>query len=183
MNFVLVRGGGAPLNCQTLIQSAPPPSEPVFVDLLWRPVPEFIDPRIRENKPNTLVFSHCKRAFWACFHENWVCNFGHRYRLSAWPAGTKPYLSYWPARLHRLAKSIPRNRFLGSINVYKYGLSTHSIPPYACPLLTTHDRRIKDQRKRSSCSEWSGGGDVTPWSPPTPSRISSEIGFKFSKKC
>ncbi len=25
-------------------------------------------------------------------------------------------------RLHRLAESIPRNRFLGSINVYKYGL-------------------------------------------------------------
>ncbi len=47
-----------------------------------------------------------------------------RYRFSAWRAGTKPYLSYWPARLHRLAKSIPRNRFLGSINVYKYGLWT-----------------------------------------------------------
>ncbi len=45
-----------------------------------------------------------------------------RYRFSAWRAGTKPYLSYWPARLHRLAKSIPRYRFLGSINVYKYGL-------------------------------------------------------------
>ncbi len=45
-----------------------------------------------------------------------------RYRFSAWRAGTKPYLSYWPARVHRLAKSIPRNRFLGSINVYKYGL-------------------------------------------------------------
>ncbi len=29
------------------------------------------------------------------------------------------YLSYRP---DRLAKSIPRNRFLGSINVYKYGL-------------------------------------------------------------
>ncbi len=41
------------------------------------PVPEFIDPRIRENKPKTLVFSHWKRAFWACFHENWVYNFGH----------------------------------------------------------------------------------------------------------
>jgi hypothetical protein len=26
-----------------------------------------------------------------------------RYRFSAWRAGTKPYLSYWPARLHRLA--------------------------------------------------------------------------------
>jgi hypothetical protein len=34
----------------------------------------------------------------------------------------QPYFSYRPARLHRLAKSIPRNRFLGSINVYKYGL-------------------------------------------------------------
>jgi hypothetical protein len=40
-------------------------------------VPEFIDPRFRENKPKTLVFSHWKRAFWACFRENWVCNFGH----------------------------------------------------------------------------------------------------------
>jgi hypothetical protein len=34
----------------------------------------------------------------------------------------QPYLSYRPDKLHRLAKSIPRNRFLGSINVYKYGL-------------------------------------------------------------
>ncbi len=32
-----------------------------------------------------------------------------------------PYLSYRPARLHRLAASIPRIRFLGSWNVYKYG--------------------------------------------------------------
>jgi hypothetical protein len=29
---------------------------------------------------------------------------------------------YRPARQHRLAESIPRNRFLGSINVYKYKL-------------------------------------------------------------
>ncbi len=34
----------------------------------------------------------------------------------------QPYLSYRPDRLHRLAKPIPRNRFLGSINVYKYRL-------------------------------------------------------------
>ncbi len=40
------------------------------------------------------------------------------------PGGTvrQPYFSYRPVRLHRLAKSIPRNRFLGSINIYKYGL-------------------------------------------------------------
>ncbi len=40
----------------------------------------------------------------------------------AWRAGTvqQPYLSYWPARLHRLAESIPWNRFLGPLNVYKF---------------------------------------------------------------
>jgi hypothetical protein len=39
-------------------------------------------------------------------------------------------LSYWPARLHRLTKSIPRNRFLGSINVYKYGLWLHRLAEF-----------------------------------------------------
>ncbi len=34
----------------------------------------------------------------------------------------QPYLSYRPATLHRLAESIPRHRFLVSLNVYKYGL-------------------------------------------------------------
>jgi hypothetical protein len=34
------------------------------------------------------------------------------------------FLLYLLARLHRLAKWIPRDRFLGSINVYKYGLWT-----------------------------------------------------------
>ncbi len=32
-------------------------------------------------------------------------------------------LSYRPARLHRMAEFIPWNRFPGSLNVYKYGLS------------------------------------------------------------
>jgi hypothetical protein len=37
-------------------------------------------------------------------------------------------LSYRPARLHSLAASIPRNRFLGSINDYKYGLRRDDLP-------------------------------------------------------
>ncbi len=37
-------------------------------------------------------------------------------------------LSYRPAGLHSLAASIPRNRFLGSINDYKYGLRRHDLP-------------------------------------------------------
>ena len=50
-----------------------------------------------------------------------------RYRFSAWRAGTKPYLSYWPAKLHRLAKSIPRNRFPGSIKHLQIrALATHT---------------------------------------------------------
>ncbi len=53
-------------------------------------------------------------------------------------------LSYWPARLHRLAESIPRNRFLGSINVYKYGLCIHRLRPrnsHLTPALASQDRR------------------------------------------
>jgi hypothetical protein len=34
-------------------------------------------PSFHENKPKTLVFSHTKRGFLACFRENWVYNFGH----------------------------------------------------------------------------------------------------------
>jgi hypothetical protein len=34
-------------------------------------------PSFRENKPKTLVFSHRKRVFWACFPENRFCKFGH----------------------------------------------------------------------------------------------------------
>jgi hypothetical protein len=37
----------------------------------------------------------------------------------------QPYLTYRPDRLHRLAESIPWNRFLGSLNVYKYRLCGH----------------------------------------------------------
>ncbi len=82
-------------------------------------------PCFRENQPKRSFSIKLKRAFWARFHENWVYKFGYWYRFSAWRAGTKPYLSYWPARLpvHRRSK-FPRNRFLGSVNVYKYGLWT-----------------------------------------------------------
>jgi hypothetical protein len=32
----------------------------------------------RETKPKSLVFNDLKRAFCACFRENWVYKFGHR---------------------------------------------------------------------------------------------------------
>ncbi len=46
--------------------------------------------------------------------------------IDSQPGGRQPYMLYWPARQHRLAASIPRNRFLGSINIYKYGLCAHT---------------------------------------------------------
>jgi hypothetical protein len=58
-----------------------------------------------------------------------------RNRFSAGGPVRESYLSYRHGRLHRLAESISRYWFLGSINVYKYGLwlppqqrrySTHS---------------------------------------------------------
>jgi hypothetical protein len=33
----------------------------------------------------------------------------------------QPYLTDWPAWLHRRVESIPWNRFLGSLNIHKYG--------------------------------------------------------------
>ncbi len=47
------------------------------------------------------------------------------------------YLSYRAAKLHRMAESIPRNRFLGSTNVYKYGLSRQR-PPLLRKLMRIH---------------------------------------------
>jgi hypothetical protein len=35
----------------------------------------------------------------------------------------QPYLTYRPVRLHRLAESTAWNPFMGSLNVFKYGLS------------------------------------------------------------
>ncbi len=45
-----------------------------------------------------------------------------RNRLQPGGPVRQPILTYRPARLHRLAEPIPWNRFLGSLNVYKYGL-------------------------------------------------------------
>ncbi len=47
--------------------------------------------------------------------------------IDSQPGGPEqqPYLLYRLARLHRLTELIPRNQFLGSFNVYKYGLRLH----------------------------------------------------------
>ncbi len=59
--------------------------------------------------------------YWACICKPFKVPWN---RFSAWSAGTvrQSSLSYRLAMLHRQVESNPRNRFLVSLNVYKYGL-------------------------------------------------------------
>jgi hypothetical protein len=54
----------------------------------------------------------------------------------------QPYLKYWPTRLHRLAESTPWNQFLGSSNVYKYGLRVEEIPDVKVTIDVTQTKGI-----------------------------------------
>ncbi len=60
------------------------------------------------------------------------------------PDGTvrQPYLSYRPAMLHRQVESNPRNRFLVSLNIYKYGLCLTYTSPATVILTGRHSGRL-----------------------------------------
>ncbi len=70
-------------------------------------------------------------------------------RFSAWRAGATTLLSYRPTRLHKLAESIPWNRFLGYINVYKYGLCTVLVDLAERPLQSTIPARLAAEYTQS----------------------------------
>ncbi len=95
------------------------------------------------------------RQFWGIsYTEPVFADLFRRSGIDFQPGGPvrQPYFSYRPVRLHRLAKSIPRNWFLGSINFYKYGLGTVPPPPpplskvYVC---STHTEQYLKQYIRS----------------------------------
>ncbi len=73
-------------------------------------------------------------------------------------------LSYRPARLHRLAEFIPWNRFLGSINVNKFGLWFPSVcpagPEWSCKTwkseVFTCDRPPPRQRRTAAVAARTG---------------------------
>jgi hypothetical protein len=68
---LLLKGWGSPNSNGETLSTLPTLCLPLNSARIYRP-------SIRKNKPKTLVFSHRKRAFWACFREYWVYNFGHR---------------------------------------------------------------------------------------------------------
>ncbi len=76
------------------------------------------------SKPAAVKGRNCREKEWR-YSETVFVYLLRSPEIDSQPDGPvrQPYLSYWPDRPHKLAKSIPRNRFRGSINVYKYGLS------------------------------------------------------------
>jgi hypothetical protein len=56
----------------------------------------------------------------------------------------QPYLTYRLTRLHRLAESNPWNRFLGSLNDYKYGLRISCTATDGVGGGGGNERRMKD---------------------------------------
>jgi hypothetical protein len=94
-------------------------------------------PSFRENKPKTLVFSHRKRAFWACFHENWVYKFRHWFLT---PSPFPPFQSF--ERVADANKSAFSANFVNNILAKtllcgppKKDLSTAQAD-YSCPVST-----------------------------------------------
>jgi hypothetical protein len=61
---------------------------------------------------------------WTSPTESKFVNLSRSLGIDSQPGGSvrQPYLTCRPAGLHRLAESIPLNRFLGSFNVYKFEL-------------------------------------------------------------
>ncbi len=94
-------------------------------------------PCLCENQPKLSFSIKWKRAFWACFRENWVYKFGHRFHPVPPPTcrlfvyiragifkksmGARHRggigFSYRPARLHRLAEFIPWHQFRSPRNI------------------------------------------------------------------
>ncbi len=70
---------------------------------------------------------------WGKNSEPEFVNLLRRPGIDSQPGGPvrQPYMTYRPFRLHRLAKSIPWNRFVDSLNVHKLGLKTFccAFPP------------------------------------------------------
>jgi hypothetical protein len=75
---------------------------------------------------NKYIFYNCMRIRGLLSEPEFI-NLLRSPRIDSQPCGPvrKPYLKYRPARLHRLAESIPEsipwNRFLGSLNIHSFG--------------------------------------------------------------
>ncbi len=89
----------------------------------------------------------------------------YRPEIDSQPGGPvrQPCMLYRPTRQHRLAASIPRNRFLGSINHYKYGLCWQNISHMEesgeqCTVVFA--LIVTGTGKPASVYGWGGGGGV-----------------------
>ena len=70
-------------------------------------MPEFIDPVFTKQAQNAR-FQSKKKAFWACFRENSVYNFGHRKQATVGRQQCREASEVRPATEGRLAHELPR---------------------------------------------------------------------------
>ncbi len=142
------------VHCLQLSSAPTPHSSPVSFDPLWLTrfiyvskinplVSSATFPYYERQSPNLLISWIVEEKYMGIKPRarTWRPVKEPRNRFPAVVPVRQPYLSYRPARLHRLAESIPRNRFLGSINVYKYGLRPlerdYRERPHAQPLCSS----------------------------------------------
>ncbi len=100
--------------------SPPPPPQPISTYIIASRARNY-RPCFRENQPKRSFSIKWKRAFLACFRENWVYKFGHRW--DKWY--TEPiFLNVYGAQ-----KSIPRNEFRQPMYSSLAGRDVNHIPP------------------------------------------------------
>ncbi len=115
-----------------------------------------VGPLEQRQSCQTVLYKDAVRTIWSSQQrispEPVFVNLLRSRGIDSQPVGPirQPSLSYRPARLHKLAASVPRNLFLGFVNVYKYGLwqirqvrSVYHSPLYLCATLGWDGEREK----------------------------------------
>ncbi len=113
-----------------MVSPSPPPPSPLPLSLPPHPNPfsSSHTHAIRRQKSPTVMSFFDRARICKLFKEP-----RNQFGQAGGPVG-QFYFSYRPARgciVHRLAESVPRNRFLVSLNVYKYGLRCKTICLYS----------------------------------------------------
>ncbi len=112
-------------------------------------------PGNKQSEQSAIIIIGClfyKPNIFLCLPEPAFQNLLRSPGIDSQPDGLvrQPYLTFLPARQHRPAEWIPWNRFLGSLNVYKYGLRSQlaiSEPPPP-PHTHTHTILVQGQVDR-----------------------------------
>ncbi len=116
-------------------------------------VPEIIDPVFRENQPKRSFSIKWKRAFWACFRENWVYKFGHCSLDVHWVSLSSPPTTafvHFRSQHYGRAGCIPFHRQLygraGCFHFRSHAVWTCGVYPLPPPAAVTNNKHTLRMR-------------------------------------